>query len=98
MSLDAIQALSSGNTASSPRRVAQAEAAAKDFSAMFTSQMLAPMWEGIEVNEYFGGGHGEEVFRGLMLQEYGKIAAAGDSYGLAAQVKGEMLKIQEAKL
>ncbi len=81
-----------------PLQAVRAETAARDFTAMFTTQMLAPMWEGVDVNEYFGGGHGEEVFRSMILQEYGKITAAGDSFGLAAQVRSDMLKLQEATL
>lgn len=80
----------------SPRAL-QAELAARDFTAMFTTQMLAPMWEGVEVNDTFGGGHGEEVFRDMLLQQYGQIAATTDSFGLVAQVRQEMLRLQEAR-
>ncbi|MGB4101784.1 MAG: rod-binding protein [Alphaproteobacteria bacterium] len=95
MSINAVHAAASRSQLPS-LQVTKATAAAQDFTAMFATQMLAPMWEGVDVNEYFGGGHGEEVFRGLLLQEYGKVAAADDSFGLAGQVRSEMLKLQES--
>lgn len=69
--------------------------AAQDFEAMFATQMLQPMFEGIPVDPTFGGGHGEEIMRSFMLQEYGKIIAKGGRLGIAAQVKSEMLRAQE---
>ena len=68
---------------------------AQDFEAMFATQMLHPMFEGITVDPTFGGGHGEEVMRSFMLQEYGKLLAKGGRLGIAAQVKSEMLRAQE---
>lgn len=96
MTIAPVYSTASGQKLPSPH-IAKAEAAAKDFTAMFTTQMLAPMWEDVDVDATFGGGHGEEVFRGLLLQEYGKLTAAGDSFGLGAQVRSEMLKMQEAR-
>ena len=69
--------------------------AARDFEAMFLSEMIKPMFEGLEVNEEFGGGKGEEIFRGLMLQEYGKIMAQAGGIGLASHIRAEMLRLQE---
>jgi len=69
--------------------------AAQDFEAMFATQMLQPMFEGVAVDPTFGGGHGEEIMRSFMLQEYGKIIAKGGRFGIATQVKSEMLRAQE---
>lgn len=84
-------------TVSREERVAKATRAGQEFEAMFATQILAPMWEGVEVNENFGGGHGEEVFRSMLLQEYGKTIAASNSLGIAQHVRDEMLKMQEAQ-
>lgn len=78
-------------------RLEKTEQAARAFEAMFATQMLAPMYEGLEVDDVFGGGHGEEVFRTMMLQEYGKAVATSNSLGLAQTVKQEMLRLQEAR-
>jgi len=68
----------------------------EDFEAMFATQMLQPMFEGMGVNPIFGGGHGEEVMRSFLLQEYGKMIAKTGKLGIARQVKSEMLRAQEA--
>ena len=69
---------------------------AKEFEGMFMSQMLQPMFEGIGVNPMFGGGHGEEVMRGFLVQEYGKMLAKNSRSGIADAVKKEMIKAQTA--
>ena len=70
---------------------------AKDFEAVFLTEMLKPMFEGLEVDGMFGGGKGEEVFRGMILDEYGKILADKGGIGLADNIKAELLKLQEAQ-
>ncbi len=74
---------------------ANIDKSAQDFEAMFATQMLQPMFEGVGVDPTFGGGHGEEVMKSFMLQEYGKIIAKTGKLGIAHQVKTEMLRIQE---
>lgn len=74
------------------------EEAAKDFEAVFLTEMLKPMFA--EINEpdpLFGGGQGERVFNGFMVQEYGKLMAARGGIGIAEHVKAELLKIQEVQ-
>ena len=68
---------------------------AQDFEAMFATQLLQPMFEGLKVDSTFGGGHGEEVMRSFMLQEYGKVIAKTGRLGIAPLVKSEMLRAQE---
>lgn len=76
--------------------MAQIEEAATDFEAMFITEMLKPMFDGVMgADPTFGGGKGEEVFKGFMLQEYGKMIAKDHGIGLAASVKAEMIRIQE---
>ena len=73
---------------------AQIEAAAKDFEAMFMTQMLQPMFEGLKPNKMFGGGKGEEIFKGFMLEEYGKMMSETGQLGISDLIKGEMIKMQ----
>lgn len=69
--------------------------AAQEFEAVFIGEMIKPMFEGLETNSMFGGGRGEEVFRGFMIQEYGKIIAQTGSTGIADQLKAAMIELQE---
>jgi len=71
------------------------DAVAKDFEAMFVTEMMKPMFEQIKPDERFGGGKGEEIFRGMMLQEYGKMMAETGQIGIADSVKQELIRMQE---
>ncbi len=77
------------------RDEARAAVAARDFEAFFISQMLQPMFKGVSTEPPFGGGHAEEVWRSLMVDEYGKMMAAGGRTGIADAVMRTMLAEQE---
>jgi peptidoglycan hydrolase FlgJ len=70
--------------------------AAEEFEAVFVSQMLAPMFETLESDTMFGGGPGEDIYRSMMVEEYGKVIARSGGIGIADSVTREMLRIQEA--
>ncbi len=82
-------------SAEQTRNMQAIEEAAKDFEAMFITEMMKPMFEGIKPDPMFGGGKGEEIFQGMMLTEYGKMVAETGQLGIADQVKAEMIKMQE---
>ncbi len=68
---------------------------ANEFENVFVSQMLGHMFDGIEVDETFGGGHGEEMFRSMLTNEYGKQVSRSGGFGIADQVYRELLRAQE---
>lgn len=70
--------------------------AAEDFEAVFLAQMLAPMFETLKTGGLFGGGPGEDIYRSLMVEEYGKAIARSGGVGIADQVERELLRLQEA--
>ena len=70
---------------------------AEEFEAQFISQMLETMFNTIPVNEELGGGYGEETFRSLLVEEYGKIIARTGGIGMADEVKREVLRAQEVE-
>lgn len=72
-----------------------AKRAAQEFEALFLSEMLAPVFESIDTNGMFGGGQGEEIYRSMMVQEYGKAIAQSGGVGIADAVQREILKMQE---
>ncbi len=49
------------------------------------------MFEGIKTDGPFGGGYGESMFRSLMIEHYSKTIADQGGFGLADQVKREIL-------
>ncbi|MBL4615581.1 MAG: rod-binding protein [Magnetovibrio sp.] len=70
---------------------------AQDFEAVFLSQMMKPMFEGIQTDGPFGGGQAEQMYRDLMVDEYGKSIAKAGGIGIADAVFKEMLKMQEVQ-
>lgn len=104
---DSVQIGSSSRSAATMRAIdglrlapgmdpAQARQAAEDFEAVFISQMLAPMFEGMSDDDTFGGGPGEDIYRSMMVEEYGKSIAKSGGFGLADAVQREILRLQEA--
>ena len=74
---------------------AKADAASKEYEAIFISQFLGSMFSGIQTDSLTGGGQGEEMFRSLMINEYGKNIEQRGGFGIAAQMKAQLLKHQE---
>ncbi len=85
------------NAARQAKNLEKVGETAKEFEAVFMTEMMKPMFEGIETAAPFGGGKGEEVFQGFLLQEYGKLLSQTGSVGIADQVKQQMIQMQEAQ-
>ena len=86
--------------AAAPRATAdtaKADAASKEYESVFISQFLGSMFSGIKSDGITGGGQGEEMFRSLMVNEYGKSLEQRGGFGLAAHMKAELLKHQQAQ-
>ncbi len=84
------------NAPAATANVKAAKKAAQDFEAVFITQMLGQMFSGISTDGPFGGGQGEQMFRSLMIDEYGKQIAAQGGIGLADTVTRQLLKNQES--
>lgn len=69
--------------------------AAEEFEAVMLTAMLKPIFDGIETSEMFGGGEGEKMWQGLLVEEYAAEMAASGGIGIADQVRSELLRIQE---
>lgn len=81
----------------SPAKAAAVKQAAQDFEAMFMSSMLESMTAGMKADKLFGGGQGEQMFRSMLNQEYGKAIARQGVLGIAPAIEREMLRLQEQK-
>lgn len=74
---------------------ATAKKVSQQFEGVLISQMLNDMFQGVSTGGMFGGGPGEEMFRSLMIDEYGKQIAAQGGLGLSDHITRELLKRQE---
>jgi len=84
------------STARSFPNDAAMDKAAKEFESVFISQFLGSMFSGIKTDGPMGGGQGEEMFRSMMIDKYAQGITAQGGFGLAASIKAQMLKMQEA--
>jgi Rod binding domain-containing protein len=90
-------AVSSTNKPVANGNIEQLRKTAQNFEASFLSQMLKPMFANLGAAKPFGGGTGEDMWRSLQVNEYGKAIAQKGGIGLADSVFREMLKLQEVK-
>ncbi|HVJ02592.1 MAG TPA: rod-binding protein [Sphingomonas sp.] len=74
----------------------QAETA-KNFEAVFLGQMTQMMLESVEQDGEFSGGHGEEMFRGVLAEKLGTEIARRGGVGLAPVVLDQILKMQQGQ-
>jgi Rod binding domain-containing protein len=68
---------------------------AEAFEASFLSQMLKPMFEGLETDGMFGGGEAEGQWRSFMIEAMARQTVKAGGIGLADQVVAQMLRMQE---
>jgi len=74
----------------------QADKAAEEFEAVFLSQMLEHMFAETDMMP-MSEGPGEDIYKSMLIDEYGKIIARTGGIGVADHVKREMLKMQEVQ-
>lgn len=85
-----------GDLSRAPRMSnAKVEATAKDFESMFIAQMLEPMFGESVGFEAFGDSDTFDIYKGLLVDAYGKEISASGGIGIAAHIKQELLRLQE---
>ena len=77
------------------RNLEQIKTSAREFESVFISEMFSHMFEGLPVDSKFGGGRGEEMFRSMLVNEYGRKMAQGQGIGIASQLQKAMIQMQE---
>ncbi|WP_010219704.1 rod-binding protein [Sphingomonas sp. PAMC 26621] len=75
-------------------KVAGAKQTAEKFEAVFLGQMTQLMMESVDVGDQFSGGHGEDMFRGVLAEKLGTAMAAKGGIGLAPTVMAQIIKMQ----
>jgi Rod binding domain-containing protein len=77
-------------------KAAKAKATAQDFEAVFLNTMFQQMFAGVG-NGPFSGGHGAQVWRSFLTDEYAKSFVKAGGVGIAPQVERELLAQQEVR-
>lgn len=69
--------------------------AAIKFESMFMNEMFSHMFDGVNADNPFGGGKGEEMFQSMMVNEYATMTARSGQTKIAPAIEREMLRMQE---
>lgn len=81
-----------------PKQDAKNKATAKNFEAVFLGQMTTMMMSTVDQGDgEFSGGHGEDMFRGILAEKLGNAIADRGGIGLAPVVLDQILKLQGNK-
>ena len=59
---------------------------AKDLEAVLISVMVEPMFPKGKESGLYGGGPGSDIYRSMMIQQYGKILGNGTNLGVADNI------------
>jgi flagellar protein FlgJ len=93
--MDPISATGPMPAAAASSKIAAARDTAEKFEAVFLGQMTQLMMESVEVGDQFSGGHGEEMFRGVLAEKLGTAMSQRGGIGLASPVMAQIIKMQE---
>ena len=81
-----------------PRPTSPDEAAAREAAEAFAGQFLGQMFnlamQEMPVDEVFGGGPGEKMFRGMLTEAWAEGAVKNGGVGIADAVMREILIMQ----
>jgi len=95
--LDIRQAQAAGKLSKNAPLNPKAWETAQGLEASFLQTMIGTMFEGIKGEGPMGNeGAGQDAWRGMMIEQYGKSLAAKGGIGLAPQIYREMLRYQES--
>src|SRR6185369_4985123 len=91
-----LQRQGSGAAGLSEKQRLQAKKVSQDFEGLFVGMMMKSMRSTVQEDKLTGGGHGEEVYRSLLDQEYATAAVKRGGMGLAKQIEKEIVR-QESR-
>ncbi|MBI4920615.1 MAG: rod-binding protein [Devosia nanyangense] len=70
---------------------------AKDLEGVFLNTLMKEMFSSVKTDDQsFGGGFAEETWRGMQAEQFANAMADNGGIGLADQLMGDLLRLQEA--
>ncbi len=70
---------------------------AKELEAVLLSKMIEPMFPDGEDSDIYGGGHGSDIFRSMMIDEYGRTMVEAGGIGIAGSIEKDFLRKQQLR-
>ena len=65
---------------------------AVELESVLISKMIEPMFPDGKESGLYGGGHGSDIFRQMMIDEYAKTLATTNGLGLAESIERDLKK------
>jgi flagellar protein FlgJ len=78
----------------SPGRLAALRKQATELEGSFLNTLMGEMFSSIKTDGMFGGGFGEDTWRGMQAEQYANSIAQGGGIGLADQIVSNLLQVQ----
>jgi len=75
----------------------QAKKVSQDFEGLFINMMMKSMRETVGKDKLTGGGHGEDVYRSMLDQEYVTESVKRGGFGLAKHIEKEIVRQESRK-
>jgi flagellar protein FlgJ len=70
---------------------------AVELEGVFLNTLMKEMFSSLDTDEsHFGGGFAEETWRGVQAEQFADALARQGGIGLADQLMGDLLRLQEA--
>lgn len=92
--------MSTATSRQTPQQTQEADAlrhAAEEFESVFLSEMLGPMFEGLDTEGLGGGGMGEQIFRPMLVEHYAQAISHSGGVGIADSVVREFMRMQQSQ-
>lgn len=87
------------NDGLSQKQRLQAKKVSQDFEALVVGMMLKSMRDTVGKDKLTGGGHGEDVYRSMLDQEYAAAAVKrGGGMGLAKIIEKDIIRQESRKI
>lgn len=77
----------------------QAKKVSQDFEALFVGMMMKSMRETVGKDKLTGGGHGDDVYRSMLDQEYAATSVKrGGGLGIAKIIEKDIIRQESRKV
>jgi flagellar protein FlgJ len=93
-----LQRQATGSSGLSPKQLQQAKKVSQDFEGLFIGMMMKSMRETVGKDKLTGGGHGEDVYRSFLDQEYVAASVKRGGFGLAKLIEKEIIRQESGKV
>lgn len=93
-----LQKLGNSGAGLSEKQRQQAKKVAQDFEGLFIGMMVKSMHETVGKDKLTGGGHGEDVYRSMLDQEYVAQAVKRGGLGLAKIIEKDIIRQESRKV